>query len=190
MANWASTCYYIEGQQCDLREIFNLCKDFMDCKRQPMKETAYNEWEGNVIMALGMDVEKYYLRGFIQACELDGDVLRIDAEEAWSLTDFKNALESHYDGLKVYFFVEEPGMEVFATNDAEGCYFTERYWVDCCVGGEFYSEYFTTKKQAMAYVAKVLGKETVTEKEIEQWNDEHEIYADDYIYVHEFDIVD
>lgn len=113
MANWASTSYYIEGQQCDLREIFNLCKDFMDCKRQPMKETADNEWEGNVIMALGMDVEKYYLRGFIQACELDGDVLRIDAEEAWSLTDFKNALESHYDGLKVYFFVEEPGMEVW-----------------------------------------------------------------------------
>lgn len=52
MANWASTSYCIEGQQCDLREIFNLCKDFIECKRKPMKENADCEWEGNIVMAL------------------------------------------------------------------------------------------------------------------------------------------
>lgn len=189
MANWASTSYCIEGQQCDLREIFNLCKNFIECKRKPMKENADCEWEGNIVMALDMDVEKYYLRGFIQTCELDGDVLRIEAEEAWGLTEFRQALESHYDGLKVYFIVEEPGMEIFATNDAECTYFTERYWDECHVDGEFWSEYFHTKEQAMAYVSNILGKETVTEKEIEQWNDERE-NTDEFICVHEFKIVD
>lgn len=41
----------------------------------------------------------------------------------------------------------------------------------------------------MAYAANCLGKDTVTEQEIEQWNDDHED-TDEFICVHEFKIVE
>jgi len=85
MANWASTSYRIEGNQEDLRELFNLYKAFDSKERPVMEENAAKDWEGNIILALGIDKGSSYLRGFIQSCELSNGLLCIEAEEAWGL---------------------------------------------------------------------------------------------------------
>ena len=68
MANWAQTSYRIEGNSEDLQELNDLCKAFLSKERPVMEEGASEEWEGNIILALGIDKGSSYLRGFIQEC--------------------------------------------------------------------------------------------------------------------------
>ena len=188
MANWSSTSYLIEGKQEDLKTLNELINEFMDGKRPVMEDNASKDWEGNVALKLGENTKGYYLRGFIQTCELEDDVLSIEAEEAWGATDFRHILEKHFEGMKVYFIVEEEGGEVYATNDKEGRFFDYRFLVDSCVDGADEWEYFDTKEQALSYVARRMGVETVTLEEIDKWNDDH-YEGDDYIYFHEYELV-
>lgn len=192
MANWASTSYRIEGSKEDLEKVYNVIDEFMSERRKPVQVDASNEWEGNIIRALGATDEQMknnYLRGFIEEYEMDGDIIRIEAEEAWGTTDFRQVLAQLMPELTIYYIVEEPGCEVYATNDADGKYFPERFYVDAYVNGDYQSEYFETEEQAMTYVANLLGKKEVSKNELENWNECHED-DDDFIYVHEFEIVD
>lgn len=189
MANWASTSYRIEGNQKDLQELNNLCKAFMNKERPVMEEGASENWEGNIILALGEEIDDSYIRGFIQDIELSDDLLSIEAEEAWGATDFNKLLEKHYDGMKVYFIVEEEGCEVYATNDAEGKYFNCLSVLTSCVDGEYQREEFRTENEALKYAAKLIGRTSVTKDEIEEWNEEHED-SDEYININGFELVD
>ncbi len=192
MANWASTSYRIEGSKEDLEKVYNVIDEFMSERRKPIEVNASSEWEGNIIRALGATDEQMknnYLRGFIEEYEMDGDIIRIEAEEAWGTTDFRQVLAQLMPELTIYYIVEEPGCEVYATNDADGKYFPERFYVDAYVNGDYQSEYFETEEQAMTYVANLLGKKEVSKNELENWNECHED-DDDFIYVHEFEIVD
>ena len=192
MANWASTSYRIEGSKNELERVFNVIDDFMTDKRKPVRENASKEWEGNIVRVLGAtdeQMENNYLRGFIQEYEMDGDIISIEADEAWGATDFRHVLTKLMPDLTVYYIVEEPGCEVYATNDAESKYFTDKFYVDACVNGNYESGYFETEKQAMAYAAELLGKEEVSKGELKNWNKEHK-ENNDFIYVHEFKIED
>lgn len=192
MANWASTSYRIEGSKEDLEKVYNVIDEFMSERRKPVEVDASNEWEGNIVRALGATDEQMknnYLRGFIEEYEMDGDIIRIEAEEAWGTTDFRHVLAQLMPELTIYYIVEEPGCEVYATNDADGKYFPERFYVDAFVNGDYQSEYFDTEEQAMTYVANLLGKQEVSKNELENWNECHE-EDDNFIYIHEFEIVE
>ena len=188
----ASTSYCIEGSKKDLKRLYKLIDGFMTGKEKPFWEDSAENWLGNVIKALGATEEQMknnYLRGFIETYELDGDVLRIAAKEAWGTTDFRHILKKLMPELTIYYIVEEPGFEVYATNDADGKYFTERFNVDACVDGHDYWEYFQEEKETMDYVASLLKKDNITEADITQWNMEHEEEGD-FIHIHEFEIVE
>lgn len=189
MANWATTSYRIEGNQKDLQEVFDLCEAFDSGERPPMKQDAAKDWEGNIISALGMETRVGYLRGFIQSYELTDGLLSIEAEEAWGTTEFRHFLQCHYPGMKVYFIIEEDGNAVYATNDTDGKYFAFRFIVDSCVDGEDDYEEFKSEEEALAYAANRLQRDEVTLEEIELWNEEHEC-GDDYICIHEFELVE
>lgn len=192
MANWASTSYRIEGSKEDLEKVYNVIDEFMSERRKPVEVDTSNEWEGNIVRALGATDEQMknnYLRGFIEEYEMDGDIIRIEAEEAWGTTDFRHVLAQLMPELTIYYIVEEPGCEVYATNDADGKYFPERFYVDAYVNGDYQSEYFDTEEQAMTYVANLLGKKEVSKNELENWNECHE-EDNNFIYIHEFEIVE
>ena len=114
------------------------------------------------------------MRGFIQECELEDGVLRIEASEAWGATDFRHLLEGHYEDMKVYYIVEEEGCEVYATNDVEGKS-SYRFAVDSCVEGEDEFEYFKTEAEALQYIAGRLNRNFISVEEIKEWNEEHEL---------------
>ena len=189
MANLASTVYRIEGNQKDLQELNNLCKAFMNKERPALEEGADENWEGNIILALGEEIGDKYIRGFIQSCELSDGLLRISAEEAWGVTDFNLLLEKHYDDMKVYFIVEEEMCEIFATNDAEGKYFNSRSILTSYVDGKYHREEFKNKNEALKYAAKLIGRDSVTILEVGKWNKEHEDNGE-YININGVNIVD
>ena len=191
MANWASTSYRIEGSESDLKKVYDVIDNFVTGKSKPVLEDASKEWEGNIVKALGATDEQmknYYLRGFIQAYEIIDSVLHLEAEEAWGATDFRHLLAKLMPELTIYYIVEECGCEVYATNDCDGKYFTDTYYVDACIEGDYFSDYFNTEEQVLAYVAQLLKREAISIEEIDEWNKEQDD-SENYIYVHEFKYV-
>lgn len=191
MANWASTSYAIEGNKSDLESVFNVINDFVKSNVKPVEANASKEWEGNIVKALGASEEQMknnYLRGFIQTYEIIDGVLYIEAEEAWGATDFRHLLAKLMPELTIHYIVEECGCEVYATNDCDGKYFTESYYVDACIDEDYFSDYFNTEKQVLVYVAQLLNREVISMEEIDEWNKEQDD-SENYIYVHEFKYV-
>ena len=191
MANWASISYAIEGSKSDLERVFNVINDFVKSNVKPVEANASKEWEGNIVKALGASEEQMknnYLRGVIQTYEIIDGVLYIEAEEAWGATDFRHLLVKLMPELTIYYIVEECGCEVYATNDCNGKYFTDTYYVDACIDGDYFNDYFNTEEQVLSYVAQLLKKESVTMKDIDEWNEEQDD-NENYIYVHEFKYV-
>lgn len=191
MANWASTSYAIEGNKSDLERVSNVINDFVKSNVKPVEANASKKWEGNIVKALGASEEQMknnYLRGFIQTYEIIDGVLYIEAEEAWGATDFRHLLAKFMPKLTIYYIVEECGCEVYATNDCDGKYFTESYYVDICIDGDYFNDYFNTEEQVLSYVAQLLKKESVTMKDIDEWNEEQDD-NENYIYIHEFKYV-
>ena len=191
MANWASTSYAIEGNKSDLESVFNVINDFVKSNVKPVEANASKEWEGNIVKALGETDEQMknnYLRGFIQTYEIIDDVLHLEAEEAWGASDFRHLLAKLIPELTIYYIVEECGCEVYATNDRDGKYFTDSYYVDACIDEDYFSDYFNTEKQVLVYVAQLLNREVISMEEIDEWNKEQDV-SENYIYVHEFKYV-
>ncbi|MDY3936747.1 MAG: hypothetical protein SOZ07_08900 [Prevotella sp.] len=191
MANWASTSYQIEGSKEELQKLFDLIDGFVKERLKPVCDAAQN-WEGNILQALGATEEQIsdnYLRGFISHYEMEENSIRMDTEEAWGATDFRHVLRQLMPELTIYYIVEEPGCEVYATNDMDSKYFTDRFKVDAYADGEYWDDYYSDKETALKHAAQFLKKEHVTEADIDEYNKEHED-DDNYLYLYEFKITD
>lgn len=191
MANWCITDYRIEGSEESLKKINDALLN------HAVVEDSSDNWEGNVLIALGYTEKelrdantKYYLRGFVTYYEPPKSFeypLSLNCEEAWNVTDFRKLLEEKLPDVKVYFTAEEPGCEYYVTNDEEGIYFPDRYYVDAYIGNDWYSEYFGTKEDALEYISQI--SDCKTEEDIEKFNENQED-DEEYICIHEFEIIE
>ena len=188
MANWASTSYAIEGPKEVLEEIKKAI-----VKAVKTKDNRYEEYKA--CEYLGFDegaMDKACLGGIIEEePTYNGDTLRINAEERWGLQDFAELLEKKFPDIKVYWIVEEPGCEVYCTNDREGKYFPERYWVDTAQDNIYQSEYFKTEEDMYKWLNEKYGVKS--EEEVKAWNVDYEDSGTDdenFIYIHKFKVCD
>ena len=190
MANWATTDYMIEGPKETLQKIHQAII------QHDVVGDSDKDWEGNILNALGISWQNrkpngsgYYMRGFIQDEPSLGDnTLEFWAEEAWGATDFHKVLQKAFPDIKVYYSVEEPDGEVFATNDRDGKYFPYRYYADICKNGLYHSDYFTKKESAYNWISETLGTEIKSPEDIQKYNES--CSEDDYLQLHYFSIVD
>lgn len=192
------TAYVIEGPQEDLKKIYDAIKN------PSIQDDSSPEWEGNVLNTLGIEwVQEehhlndngefennggYYVRGFIfEDPQLD-ETLSFSAEEAWGLTDFRILLKKHFPDIKVYWVVEEAGSDVFATNDTEGKYFPERYYVDIWTDETDGIEYFSDNESALKYVSNMTKGAVNSIEDIDKFNDEHS-GEDQYIIFRKYEVI-
>ena len=187
MANMASVAYAIEGPQKDLEEILSaICLAITDKKHwteyKACEHLGFSEQELND-KKLGGEIE--------DEPTLENGVLRFWAEERWGLQDFEELLMQKFPEIKVYWVVEEPGMEIYCTNDAEGKYFPERYWVDTAQDDIYESKYFNDDESMWKWLSEKYGVKS--RKEVEAWNQDYEDSAtedENFIYIHEFDVME
>lgn len=182
MPNWAITCYAIEGEPEVLKKIENAVLN------HPVEDGSSDDWEGNVLVALGIEWDRYdfnknerrrYMRGFIQQEPwYNNGVLFLDAQEAWGVTDFGVVLEDNLP-VKVYYTSEEPMMDVFETNDFSGKYFRDRFYVDLCIKGDYQSEYFTNEESMWNYISEITGGEVKCMDDVEGFNEKHGSYEEE-----------
>lgn len=188
MANIASVAYAIEGPKETLQKINEAIVVAVnsDDNRYEMYQAAeYLKLPITDDTRLGGEISEE------PTWDNSSGALRFSAEERWGLQDFAELLEEQFSDIKVYCIVEEPGMEIYFTNDREGKYFPERYWVDTAIDNIYRSEYFETKKQVYKWLDKLTNGKIKSEADVDKFNNEHEEAGTDYenfIYIHKFEV--
>lgn len=188
MANMASVAYAIEGPQESLEKIQEAIVMAVQ-----NKHGHWEEWQACINLGFTeQELEDMRLGGEIsEEPDLGEGVLKFWAEERWGLQDFHELLKQKFPDIKVYWIVEECGMEIYCTNDKDGKYFPERYWVDTAQDDVYQSEYFQTEEAMYKWLNEKY--EVKTKEEVEAWNADYEDSgADDenFIYIHEFEVLD
>lgn len=188
MANMASVAYAIEGPR---ESLVIIAEAIADASCDSEHWTEYTACRN-----LGFTEEELEDRRLGGEIERDVEIntrgiLRFWAEERWGLQDFHELLKQKFPDIKVYWIVEEPGCEVYCTNDKEGKYFPERFWVDTAQDDIYQSEYFSTEEAMYKWLNEKYGVKS--EEEVEAWNADYEATGDEcenFIYIHKFEIVD
>lgn len=186
MPNWCSTDYVIRGSKDAVHKIYDAISN------PTVKPNSSKDWEGNVLLTLGINFDELkYMRGFINdVAEIKDDsedisTLSFNAEEAWETTDFCEILQKAYpDDIEIYWYAAEPGMEIYETNDSEGVYFNNGYYVDTYVNGDYQSECFSSEKEVLDWLIDNFGLRSM--KDVEEFNKKNDDY---YIYVHKIRVV-
>ena len=189
MPNWCMTSYTIVGEKSDVQKIHE------EIENHPVKEGSSESWQGNILNALGVSydaLENRDVRGFLYDEDYLGDIgdgqaqLRVNFEEAWSRTEFAEVLRQVFPDISIYWVAEEPGCDIYQTNDAEGNFYPERYYVDTCIGGDYQSEYFITEEEAYEWLSQI--SDCKCEADVDAFNEANE-GTDEFIYVHEYEVV-
>ena len=194
MSNTCFTTYKVTGKKKDVTKLFKTIKR-LDGRKTPLVKNGWYDpklWLGCLVKALGGDPNKVYCRGTITFYEMEDDILTLNTETAWAeMAETRHFIESCFPGMKIYYIEEESGCEIFNTNDSEGIYFKDRYYLD----GFEESEYFETLDEAAKYVKEIVGHDveanvTAIDKALNDYMEAHEDDDDCYYYFHEFSIVD
>lgn len=195
MANTCFTTYKVTGKKKDVTKLFKTIKR-LDSRKTPLVKNGWYDpklWLGCLVKALGGDPNKVYCRGTITFYQMEDDVLTLNTETAWAeMSETRHFIESCFPGMKIYYIEEESGCEIFNTNDSEGIYFKDRYYLD----GFDDSEYFETLEQAVEYVKEIVGHDieatfTAIDNALSDYVEEHEEDDPDCYYsFHEFKVCD
>lgn len=192
MSNTCFTTYKVVSEnKKDVTQLFKTIKR-LDGRKTPLVKNGWYDpklWLGCLVKALGGDPQKVYCRGTITFYEMEDDVLTLNTETAWAeMSETRHFIESCFPGMKIYYIEEESGCERFYTNDSEGIYFKDRYYLD----GFDDSEYFETLEEAAKYVKEIVGHDVeadlkAIDKALSDYVEEHEEDDPDCYYsFHEF----
>lgn len=196
MPNWCYTSYSVIQSNGSKDQVKKLYETMMELEKMPdpgLIENGFgSRWLGNLVGHLGGDCDKVNCRGaWIYSPEYDEEkgVLSFSTETAWKeLSETRHFLESVFPELKFYYMTEEKGMGIYETNDADGLFFEDRYYLES-EDDEIESEYFETLSEAAKYISEAIGKDVRTLEEIETALKEYSKEHDDiYIALREIQV--
>lgn len=192
MPNWCDVTYKCVGDPKEVKSLYKVLQYINNRKTSILKNGFSKFWLGNLVHKLGYDWKEYRCRGEITDFYLDSDnVLTIAQNTAWCEQEgVRDAIEKAFPSIKVYYIEEEPGCDVYDTNDSSGKYFPERFYLD----SYDQQEYFKTIEEAADYVAKIIGHKV--EASVDAIDEALDDYVDkqdneDVFYCfHEFTVID
>lgn len=196
MANYVFSNYVIEGKKSELDEFESLLRrlESMEEKDFPVKDISWgSRWLGFIVNELGGDLDQYNCKGEWFGLERrSDDALAIDIDSAWwPPEDLMNLIADKWPSFNYYFYHEEPGSEMFETNDVNGKYFPRRYRLFGYIPikneeGEMeevgFEEYPASEKDVINYVSTNLQHPIKSIDDIDAWNKQLEKDADDGLF--------
>lgn len=183
MANSCMVSYRCVGNEKDIASLHDALK------RVEEKDRYMALYD--LVKEIGGDADAMPCRGEIILFSLEDDgSLAIEQDTAWcEQEDVRHLIEEVYESVRVYYKAEEPGFGVYLTNDDEGRFFSERYFLD---SNQEDDDYFATIEEAAKYVSNIVGCEVeptfeTVEAAIESYVNIHK-GKDMFYRFHEFEI--
>ena len=167
MPNWAYCSYRIVGKAEEVNELYSKLQQ-LENMQEPLVDNGFgNLWLGCLVTILGGNWNDIYCRGKIIDFSLNDGILLIETETAWGeMNEVRHFIEKVYPALKIYYYEEECGCEIYQTNDRNGHFFSSRYIFDDQDGEG--KEYFDNPKTLLAFASRAMGMKLKT---IEDLND-------------------
>lgn len=188
MPNWCSTYIEIKNENKDeLKKLHDLLDEWTS--KNYMDNGFGASWLGNIVLGSGIgtvdkdketDIE---CRGWLEYMQLYDNTLTLQTETAWcpKLNIWKLLCEKYLPNSEIIYSAEEPGMEIFCTNDSDlaGKYrLTANGWV-----------HDLTKEEIVKTLQKELETEETDFEKLLKLAEEETKDNDDYYYVHEWEQV-
>ena len=198
MPNWCTNHLVLVGDEKEINQLNDLMIE-LENKKEPFMPNGFGtNWLGCLANALGENWEDVRCRGdwYDHYIDTDSDQkeLHIMIQYAWCACDeIIDMLERHFGSIRVYYYAEEPGCEVYETNDIEGIYFPERFTVQCYIegDGEYDTGYFDTLSEAFNYVSGIAGVQVEKMEDLKTLNDKLEELGEyNYCNIHEINVID
>lgn len=167
MANETDSQYVLIGPKKDIDTIYNEL-DKIDTE----SDNAYT-----LLSNLGMSedkLEEFNLRCWFKDYDrIDNIILSIDAGEAWTVTDFKDALQELFPDIAIWFLVIEPGCDVFLSNDPNHIVFNGNYYLDVSSeNGVDEVCFLKTKDECVKVINSLFNTELKTYEEMKAYIDD------------------
>lgn len=166
MPNWNTTDYTLYGNKENIKRLYTELKKTVDIDRtkesKPFTFLGNSYWLGYIKKSLLPEVEEElpvrgeisYIEEDIEDHDNDMASLKLTTETAWvACSELMDKIAGKYD-LQLFYYSEEPGCEIFETNDLEGQFYSFRYMVDSEKEG---IEYYDTFEQVAEAIAKMTG---------------------------------
>ena len=166
MPNWNTTDYTLYGNKDNMKRLYTDLKNTVDIDRtkesKPFTFLGNSYWLGYIKKSLLPEVEEElpargeisYIEEEIEDHDNDMASLKLTTETAWvACSELMDKIAEKYD-LQLFYYSEEPGCEIFETNDLEGQFYSFRYMVDSEKEG---IEYYDTFEQVAEAIAKMTG---------------------------------
>lgn len=148
MSHCAYTQYIAVGDAAQLNELHDLMLHLASSSKNP------NDLS-DLLEALGGDKSNIRCRGEWFDLFLSNGKLSFNVETPWDEPDeVRHLIEKKLPDLKLYYITEEPTCDIFTTNDTNGEYFPERYylWIE-----DADTEYYRTFEDVRKAVEEVTG---------------------------------
>lgn len=166
MPNWNTTDYTLYGNKENIKRLYTDLKKTVDIDRtkesKPFTFLGNSYWLGYIKKSLLPEVEEElpargeisYIEEDIEDHDNDMASLKLTTETAWvACSELMDKIAGKYD-LQLFYYSEEPGCEIFETNDVEGQFYSFRYMVDSEKEG---IEYYDTFEQVAEAIADMTG---------------------------------
>lgn len=137
MPNWCSTEMVIAGPKEEIKNLHVLILHWMNKAEEAKDNKRHYKWLGYLLegAALALDGETYACRGWLSDMDVPyqgtGNTweLRLSYESAWTpCTELWDAVVKKYaPHCEAYWYAEEPGTELFLTNDTHQKFFDFSY---------------------------------------------------------------
>ena len=184
MPNWCFSIVVAEGPKEQIDKLYNTMNK-LENMPEPYSDNGFGKtWYGCLVDYLGGSWENTRCRGAWRELEMaeDGLTLRWTDETAWGPVEetFK-FIEKALPGIKIYFQSEEPGMELYSSNDLERKYFSDRY----ILASDWETEYYEDGEFdiLLQNASELFGQEVSSKEQLIKLCDESDV-----ICFHEFSL--
>lgn len=159
MPNWNTTDVMVDGPKDQIDRLYDIMH-ILEESEDHIQNYYGKRWYGRIVNALGEHWEDVCCRGSWDCLERVNDTtLKWWDETAWSpVTEVFEVIERHLPGVKVYWMCEEPGCELYRSNDVEHKYFDTKYIL-------YYDEeyeYFDSDEALLGFVNELITHKSLT----------------------------
>ena len=165
MPNWCFTQYVAEGPKEQLRRLHETMVTIAAMPNPGLIENDFGSaWLGNLVMALGVNPREeshFRCRGEYSVYDFDdksSDTLLFDTTTAWcEADDTRRLIEKVFPSVHLYFISEEFGCGYWETNDVQGKYFRDRYYLSTEDDDDIDEHYFETLEELADAIKELTG---------------------------------
>jgi hypothetical protein len=178
MPNWCTTNYVITGNVDEIDNVYGIMRQI---EETPNPSTDFHPWLGDLVTAMEGNWKDVRCRGEWTCLErTSNNTIEFLTETAWCpMNEVLDLVCSKYPTLRYYYMAEEPGFEIFETNDELGMYFTDICYLDVkSPDGQFFKMYFDDETKAFKMLSDTLGISIETAEDIaaldNEWRELHD----------------